>query len=367
LAVWKRKAAAKRDEASEILERLEWFDRPELARRKTFVTPPPRASVVEEARPARRAADWSLPVPPWEARPEVNVPETPAETPEAPEPAAAPETFGAPEQSETPEPSEPKARPRWLVAPPRPVAPLIPRSRRTEPGPAPTDTARAEALNGPAGESVATPPVSPRTMRVYRGRLRPALLGLVALAISGAFIFAVSSLDSPDSSTQPPKAPAPKSAAPKSAAPVPGAKPAQNPPTKRPAAPAKTSAKPKPKANAKPSVVPAPKPATKPAAPPKTNPPTSAPPPATAAALPPFAWTTVAGASGYEFELFRGPKLVYSARTQTPGITVPSTWTKSGHFYQVEPGRYRWYVWAIVGGERRTKAIVQATLDVPAP
>jgi hypothetical protein len=85
----------------------------------------------------------------------------------------------------------------------------------------------------------------------------------------------------------------------------------------------------------------------------------------TTTTLPPFAWSPVAGAGSYEFQLFRGSKLVYSARTQTPGITVPATWTRSGRFYQVEPGHYRWYVWAIVGGQKSTTAVVQATLDVP--
>ncbi len=316
-----------------MLERLEWFDRPERPRRRRVVvvppaeptvTEPPRAATaVEEEVPSTRPST-SLPLPPWDARSE---PSLPAALEEAPTEAAR----------------------RWLVAPPRPVEPIAPTKV--------ADDAVSPAVAQPA-------PAAKQTMRVYRGRLRAALLGLVALAVSGAFIFAASRLDSQETSTSAPKSPAAKPATP------PASSKPQPQPQPQPKPAAKPTPKPKPKPKPKPTAKPKPKP--KPAArptpkakPTPTTPSRQAPVPPPTSTLPPFAWTPVAGASAYEFQLFFGSKLLYTQRTATTGITVPSTWTKNGKIFQIVPGHYRWYVWAIVGGQRSTKAIVQATLDVP--
>ena len=329
MAVWKRKEAARRQQEEQMLERLEWFDRPELPRRRRVVVvpsseprapEPARAAAVEEAPPSSRPTT-TLPLPPWDARSE------PAPPP--------PEAVEAPEET----PAEPS---RWLVAPPRPVEPIAPQAKGV-------------------GETAPTAvPHPPPTMRVYRGKLRPALLGLIALVVSGAFIFAASRLDSQETSTSAPKAPATPAAAKPTPPPAPPKPQAQ--PKPKPAA--KPTPKPKPTPKAKPK--PKPKPTARPKAKPKpTGTPTPKRKPAPTRTLPPFAWSPVAGASAYEFQLFLGSKLVYTHRTATTGLTVPATWTKNGKLFEIVPGHYRWYVWAIVGGERSTKAIVQATLDVP--
>jgi hypothetical protein len=80
--------------------------------------------------------------------------------------------------------------------------------------------------------------------------------------------------------------------------------------------------------------------------------------------LPTFTWTASPGASGYEFQLFRGPSLVYVSRTPTPSITLPSSWTFKGRLVRVTPGAYRWYVWPLTGGTRGDTAVVQAKLTV---
>jgi hypothetical protein len=78
-----------------------------------------------------------------------------------------------------------------------------------------------------------------------------------------------------------------------------------------------------------------------------------------------FAWAPRAGASGYYVELFRGQMLVFRATTSRPEIVIPRRWRLNGRTQRLEPGSYRWYVWAHVGGRREGKATVQAKLVLP--
>jgi hypothetical protein len=78
-----------------------------------------------------------------------------------------------------------------------------------------------------------------------------------------------------------------------------------------------------------------------------------------------FAWAPVAGAGSYHVELFDGPSKIYSADTRKPQLTVPVRWSVAGKSRSLTPGEYRWYVWPVVSGQRKTSAIVQAKLLVP--
>jgi hypothetical protein len=268
LAVWNRKGAS-RDASAQVLERLEWFNRPELEQPEPVAERP--AAAEAPTRAAEPVPELLLPVPPWQTD------ESAAPAPEASAPPAV-----------APPPFEPAA-----VERPRPSRP---------------------------------------PMRVYRRPLRTVGAGVLALALSVGFIVAASSLRSSDSKTS--------AAKPRPAAIVPTKPAAQPQPAKPKAAKPKPVAKPKPTAKPKPA-------------------------PVIPATLPPFAWSPVAGASAYDFQLFRGSKLVFSKRTAQPGITVPSTWTSRGRFVRLGPGSYRWYVWAIVGGARSERAVVQAKLELP--
>jgi phage terminase large subunit-like protein len=44
---------------------------------------------------------------------------------------------------------------------------------------------------------------------------------------------------------------------------------------------------------------------------------------------------------------------------------IPRRWRLNGRTQRLEPGSYRWYVWAHVGGRREGKATVQAKLVLP--
>jgi hypothetical protein len=79
-----------------------------------------------------------------------------------------------------------------------------------------------------------------------------------------------------------------------------------------------------------------------------------------------FAWAPVPGASGYHAELFEGSALVYAADTAQPQMVVPAVWKHAGKQRRLEPGEYRWLVWAVVAGVRQAQAVVQAELVIPA-
>jgi hypothetical protein len=75
-----------------------------------------------------------------------------------------------------------------------------------------------------------------------------------------------------------------------------------------------------------------------------------------------FVWAPRPGASGYDVELFKGQALVFRATTSKPQIVIPRRWRLNGRTHTLEPGSYRWYVWARSGGRREAKATVQAKL-----
>jgi hypothetical protein len=74
----------------------------------------------------------------------------------------------------------------------------------------------------------------------------------------------------------------------------------------------------------------------------------------------------VKGASGYRVEIRRGPSRIFVRETKKPEATVPPTWRLDGRRQALRPGEYRWYVWAIVSGRRSARAVVQASLSIPA-
>ena len=77
-----------------------------------------------------------------------------------------------------------------------------------------------------------------------------------------------------------------------------------------------------------------------------------------------FSWPPVVGASGYHVELFRGSALVFRDDTKKPEILIRQRWRFNGRQRRLKPGAYRWYVWPLVGGQRKAEAIVQAKLEV---
>jgi hypothetical protein len=77
-----------------------------------------------------------------------------------------------------------------------------------------------------------------------------------------------------------------------------------------------------------------------------------------------FAWAPVAGATGYHVELFRAGKRIFAVDTRRPSALIPAGWTFDGSRYRLEPAEYRWYVWPIVAGKRKARAVVQARLVV---
>lgn len=78
-----------------------------------------------------------------------------------------------------------------------------------------------------------------------------------------------------------------------------------------------------------------------------------------------FAWAPVPAASGYRVEFFRNDVRIYSAATTQPQFALPARWTFRGRVYSLSPGKYRWYVWPVVGELRQPRATVQAELVVP--
>jgi hypothetical protein len=74
----------------------------------------------------------------------------------------------------------------------------------------------------------------------------------------------------------------------------------------------------------------------------------------------------VKGASRYRVEIHRGSTRIFWRETKKPEVTVPRAWTLEGRQQVLRPGEYRWYVWPIVSGRRSTRAVVQASLSIPA-
>jgi hypothetical protein len=78
-----------------------------------------------------------------------------------------------------------------------------------------------------------------------------------------------------------------------------------------------------------------------------------------------FAWAPVAGASGYEIQFFRGERQVLRRRLTATTFELPRRWRHAGHWASLVPGSYRWYVWAVRGGQRDDRAVIQSRMSVP--
>lgn len=78
-----------------------------------------------------------------------------------------------------------------------------------------------------------------------------------------------------------------------------------------------------------------------------------------------LAWAPAPGAEGYAVELYRGNARIFVAETRQPMVVVPASWRLDGVSRSLVPGELRWYVWPLVDGRRATRAIVQATLEIP--
>jgi hypothetical protein len=76
-----------------------------------------------------------------------------------------------------------------------------------------------------------------------------------------------------------------------------------------------------------------------------------------------FAWAPASGATAYHVEIRRGNRIVYSTRTRTTHISVRLR-TVVQKAAPLRPGTYRWYVWPLLGHERRRGAAVVATTFV---
>jgi hypothetical protein len=80
-----------------------------------------------------------------------------------------------------------------------------------------------------------------------------------------------------------------------------------------------------------------------------------------------LAWAPVPGATRYELQLYRGSKRVLIERTRSTRFTLPERWRHAGRVVRLEPGRYRWNVWALSsGGKLDPKPVVQAQILIAA-
>jgi hypothetical protein len=79
-----------------------------------------------------------------------------------------------------------------------------------------------------------------------------------------------------------------------------------------------------------------------------------------------FVWAAAPGTDSYQFQLFRGPELVFSTRVAAPRVILPAQWRFAGRLQSLGAGSYRWYVWPVPAGRARPaeKASVQARFEV---
>ena len=77
-----------------------------------------------------------------------------------------------------------------------------------------------------------------------------------------------------------------------------------------------------------------------------------------------FAWPSAPGATAYEVQFFRGPRLVYGTRTRVPSVALPASWRLGTQTMTLKSGTYHWYVWPVFGTRRAEVALVQARLLV---
>ena len=66
-------------------------------------------------------------------------------------------------------------------------------------------------------------------------------------------------------------------------------------------------------------------------------------------------WTSVAGASYYNVQLWRNGKKILSAWPAAPRLALRTSWTYSGKAHRLARGTYRWYVWPGVGSRGSAK------------
>jgi hypothetical protein len=66
-------------------------------------------------------------------------------------------------------------------------------------------------------------------------------------------------------------------------------------------------------------------------------------------------WQSVAGATFYNVQVFRGKKKVLSTWPNKGKLILRSEWSYSGHARQLLPGRYTWYVWPARGTRKAPK------------
>jgi hypothetical protein len=60
-------------------------------------------------------------------------------------------------------------------------------------------------------------------------------------------------------------------------------------------------------------------------------------------------WSATPRAAYYHVQLFRHGKRILAAWPREPQLALRSTWSWRGRRYRLDPGTYRWYVWARVG------------------
>jgi hypothetical protein len=66
-------------------------------------------------------------------------------------------------------------------------------------------------------------------------------------------------------------------------------------------------------------------------------------------------WRTVAGASYYNVQVFRGGQKVLSTWPKRARVRLPRAWRYGNHRYRLIPGTYRWYVWPGFGARSAAK------------
>lgn len=86
-----------------------------------------------------------------------------------------------------------------------------------------------------------------------------------------------------------------------------------------------------------------------------------------AAPKPILRWRRVRGATYYNVQLFRGSKRIYAAWPTMRQVGLAASWKWAGHRFRLNPGRYRWYVWAGFGSRAaaRYRAVGHARFVVP--
>jgi hypothetical protein len=80
-----------------------------------------------------------------------------------------------------------------------------------------------------------------------------------------------------------------------------------------------------------------------------------------------FVWAPDPTASFYDFEVFRGPRRIYGARTTHARLLLPAHWTYGDRRQSLLPGAYHWLVWPLraSGGDlRRGQTLVRARLEI---